>query len=89
MDLNKKIEEMIFLQQQVDNAIFNRFNINPTEQRQDIIASLLLSLKVELGELANETRCFKHWSAKGPADPPVILEEFADNMAFVLSIGLI
>src|SRR5699024_5425058 len=47
-----------------------------------------LALLVELGELANETRCFKFWSTKGKSDRAVILEEYVDNIHFVLSIGL-
>ena len=44
----------------------------------------VLELLVELGELANETRCFKYWSNKGPSDKEIILEEFADCMLMTL-----
>src|SRR5699024_7617521 len=37
--------------------------------------------------LANETRCFKFWSTKGASDETVILEEYVDNIHFLLSIG--
>lgn len=85
-ELNILVDEWAIIQAGVDEAIYKRFDLkNPRE----LIPGLLLALKVELGELANETRCFKHWSSKGPAEPAVILEEFADNMAFTLSIGLI
>ncbi len=40
----------------------------------------VLELLVEIGELANETRCFKYWSIKGPSDKKDILEEYADCM---------
>ena len=48
----------------------------------------VLALLVELGELANETRCFKFWSHKPPSERKVILEEFSDGVHFLLSIGL-
>ncbi|MCR6111599.1 dUTP diphosphatase [Bacillus sp. A301a_S52] len=48
----------------------------------------LLALQVEIAELANETRCFKFWSTKGPAERDVILEEYVDGIHFILSIGL-
>src|SRR5699024_11487970 len=47
----------------------------------------ILALLVELGELANETRCFKFWSTKGASDDAIILEEYVDNIHFLLSIG--
>ncbi len=48
----------------------------------------LLALFVELGEFANETRCFKFWSLKGPSPKERILDEYADALHFILSLGL-
>ena len=47
-----------------------------------------LALIVELAELANETRCFKFWSEKGPSERSVILEEYVDSIHFILSLGI-
>lgn len=47
-----------------------------------------LAFLVELGELANETRCFKYWSKRPASEKEVILEEYVDGLHFVLSIGL-
>lgn len=47
-----------------------------------------LALLVELGEFANETRCFKFWSNKGPSPKAVILDEYVDALHFFLSLGL-
>src|SRR5690625_1594587 len=55
---------------------------------QDLIEEKMLALLVELGEMANETRCFKFWSTKGKSDQGIILEEYVDNIHFLLSIGL-
>lgn len=48
----------------------------------------VLALLVELGELANETRCFKFWSTKQASEKNVILEEYVDGLHFLLSLGL-
>lgn len=49
----------------------------------------LLALLVELGEFANETRCFKFWSFKKPSSKDIILDEYADGLHFFLSLGII
>ncbi|MBO5529205.1 MAG: dUTP diphosphatase [Bacilli bacterium] len=48
----------------------------------------LMALLVELGEFANETRCFKYWSVKGPSPKETILDEYADGLHFLLSLGI-
>jgi len=48
----------------------------------------VLVLLVEIGELANQTRCFKFWSKKAVLQKSVILEEFVDGVHFILSIGI-
>ncbi|MFA5603769.1 MAG: dUTP diphosphatase [Bacilli bacterium] len=54
------------------------------DNNRDIFEKNVLELLVELGELANETRCFKYWSNKRPSDKSIILDEFADCMIMVL-----
>jgi dimeric dUTPase (all-alpha-NTP-PPase superfamily) len=49
-----------------------------------IMTKNTLALLTEIGELANETRCFKYWSKKKPSDRDDILEEFADCMLLIL-----
>ena len=48
----------------------------------------ILALLVELGELANATRCFKFWSFKPSEEKARVLDEYADGLHFLLSIGL-
>jgi dimeric dUTPase (all-alpha-NTP-PPase superfamily) len=48
----------------------------------------LLALLVELGELANETRVFKFWSLKARSSDAIILDEYADGLHFLLSLGI-
>ena len=50
---------------------------------RDIIRKNKLELLVELGELANETKCFKYWTVKKP-NKELVLEEFADSLLMVL-----
>ena len=54
-------------------------NYNP-----DIIEKNIVELLVELGELANETRCFKYWSTKKPSEKSVIMDEYADCLIMSL-----
>ncbi|UOQ46192.1 dUTP diphosphatase [Halobacillus salinarum] len=72
------------MQEQLDNYI--------TENHQLETSSLseykILALLVEIGELANETRCFKFWSTKSPSPKSTILEEYVDGLHFILSLGL-
>ncbi|PAE17396.1 dUTPase [Virgibacillus sp. 7505] len=56
--------------------------------RDDLFRKKIVALQVEIGELANETRCFKFWSRKGPSEQSVILEEYVDGLHFILSLGL-
>lgn len=50
----------------------------------DIFRKNVIELLVEIGELANETRCFKYWSIKEPSSKEIILEEYADGLIMIL-----
>ena len=80
MNLPKLFE----MQKALDQFIEQENNI----MKENLLSRKLLALLVELGELANETRCFKFWSKKGPSDKETILEEYVDGVHFLLSIGL-
>jgi dimeric dUTPase (all-alpha-NTP-PPase superfamily) len=62
--------------------------MNHQLQNESLVEKKILALLVEIGELANETRCFKFWSLKAPAATEKILEEFVDGVHFILSLGL-
>jgi dimeric dUTPase (all-alpha-NTP-PPase superfamily) len=55
---------------------------------EDLFDRKVLALLVEIGELANETRCFKFWSVKPSSEKEVILMEFVDGVHFILSLGI-
>lgn len=77
-------EELFRIQKELDEKILEQHNLKGA----DLIPAKILALQVELGELANETRCFKYWSKKDPSPKRVILEEYVDCLHFILSIGL-
>ena len=60
---------------------------NTSLEDKDLEENKILALLVEISELANETRCFKHWSKKGPSEESVLLEEYVDSLHFFLSIA--
>ncbi|RCW66341.1 dUTP diphosphatase [Saliterribacillus persicus] len=57
-------------------------------ENEDVFDKKILALLVEIGELANETRCFKFWSLKPASEDEVIAEEYVDGVHFILSLGL-
>jgi len=71
-------------QVELDAYITNNHDLSGS----DLFEKKILALFVELGELANETRCFKFWSMKERNSNSVILEEYVDNIHFLLSLGL-
>lgn len=78
----KKLYEM---QKKLDDYIQSR-KLRKLKEKE-LLTDTLLALQVEVSELANATRCFKHWSKKGPMDRDTILDEYADVMHFFLSVG--
>ncbi|WP_100405061.1 dUTP diphosphatase [Bacillus solitudinis] len=55
---------------------------------KDLFFEQQLAFLVELGELANETRCFKYWSKKPSSEEAIILEEYVDGLHFILTMGI-
>jgi dimeric dUTPase (all-alpha-NTP-PPase superfamily) len=80
MNMNKLFQ----MQQALDERILREHNLFGKR----LVDEKVLALLVEIGELANETRCFKFWSKKPPAAEEVILEEYVDGIHFILSLGL-
>ncbi|MED3725569.1 dUTP diphosphatase [Priestia filamentosa] len=76
--------QLFSMQHELDTHIEQKHGL----QEESLIQRKTLALLVELGELANETRCFKFWSLKKPAEREVILEEYVDGIHFILSLGL-
>ncbi|MEG0822976.1 MAG: dUTP diphosphatase [Erysipelotrichaceae bacterium] len=79
-----KIEDLYSIQKELDDRIAKIHNVSYEETKTKRILALL----VEIGELANETRCFKYWSNKASSPKEVVLEEYVDGIHFLLSLGL-
>lgn len=72
------------LQEELDDRIFRLHQTDRMTTRNDRI----LALFVEVGEMINETKCFKYWSLKPASSKAVILEEYGDGIHFLLSLGI-
>ena len=80
-----EIKKLYELQKKLDNTILNKFKLPMTSK--ELLTNTLLALQVEVSELANATRCFKHWSTKSAESKERLLDEYADVLHFFLSIG--
>ncbi|QCJ43689.1 dUTPase [Bacillus sp. S3] len=80
-----QLENLFRMQKALDTHIEEKHQL----QDEDLFAKKVLALLVEIGELANETRCFKFWSVKPSSAKEVILEEFVDGVHFILSLGIV
>ena len=78
------LQKMYQKQYELDLEIANNHHITYEETKD----KRLLALLVELGEFANATRTFKFWSFKPSESKERVLDEFADGLHFLLSLGL-
>ena len=78
------LKDLFVLQKELDLEIAHNHQITYESTRNKRIVALL----VELGEFANTTRTFKFWSNKGMEEKSVVLDEFADGLHFLLSLGI-
>ncbi|USK54003.1 dUTP diphosphatase [Cytobacillus solani] len=77
-------QKLFTMQKGLDQHIESQHQL----EKEDLFDRKILALLVELGELANETRCFKFWSLKQASERKIILEEYVDGIHFILSLGL-
>lgn len=83
------LDKLYKLQAELDNHILENEKKRTGKEidKKLLLEQTILALLVEVGELANATRCFKHWSTKGPMEKEIILDELADAWHFYLSLG--
>ncbi len=79
-----QLKELFEIQRTLNERILKEHGLDSSNLRN----KKFLALLTEIGELANETRCFKYWSKKGPSPKEIILEEYVDCLHFILTIGL-
>ncbi|WP_338469316.1 dUTP diphosphatase [Niallia sp. XMNu-256] len=77
------VKKLCEMQEVLDNRIIQEHRL----EGQNLENNKILALLVEICELANETRCFKHWSNKGPSENNILIEEYVDSLHFFLSIA--
>lgn len=77
------LEQMYEMQKQLDARIIREKGL----EGQDLLPNTVLALQVEIGELANELRWFKHWSNDREPRWKKVLEEYVDCLHFFLSIA--
>lgn len=76
-------ENLLNAQYELDRYIYFKNNANTSK----LVEDTFLALIVEVSELANTTRCFKHWSNKGADPKEEQLKEYVDVLHFFLSLG--
>lgn len=81
------LDKLYKMQEKLDNHIWKKHKTLSKMTKDELLDNTILALLVEVGELANTTRCFKHWSTKGMMEKEMILDELADVIHFYLSIG--
>ena len=81
---NIELEELYLAQSKLDERIALEHHVTYQSTRERRIMALI----VEIGELANTTRCFKYWSNKPMEDKNIVLDEYADGLHFFLSLGI-
>ena len=65
-----------------ENKKLDKIFLDVYGNSEDIILKNKLELLVELGELCNESKCFKYWSKK-EANKELVLEEYADVLLMI------
>lgn len=83
--LQMNIQKLLDMQRELDNFITKKYD--PSMMPEDFLVYRLLALQVEVSEFANATRCFKYWSDKEAEPRERLLDEYADILHFLLSIG--
>lgn len=78
------LEKMLAAQKALDERIVKEKGL----EGKDLVANTYVSLDVELGEMANEARWFKHWSNDQEPRKESLLEEYVDALHFFLSIAI-
>jgi dimeric dUTPase (all-alpha-NTP-PPase superfamily) len=81
------LEELYTLQEKLDKEIAKNLGMENEFNNVEVIDNRIFALKVEVGELANEVGFFKYWKQSHAMDRDKTLEEHADCVHFILSIG--
>lgn len=80
-DKQSALDEMVEARIIKIDPAFDMFSTKNIEKK-------IFAFRVELGELANEVGFFKYWKQSHIMDRREVMEEWADCLHFLLSIGL-
>lgn len=80
-----RFKDFLDKQKELDDYIIDNMELSLGFNHR--LTNTILAAIVELGEMANEIRCFKHWSKKPSSSRSVVLEEYVDVLHFFLSIA--
>ena len=79
-----KLDGLFEAQRKLDAEIQKNHN----ETYESTLDKRFVAFLVELGEFANSTRCFKFWSNRPSESKERVLDEYADGLHFILSLGI-
>ncbi len=71
--------ELFKMQKELDLVIQEKHDVS----FENTMTRRSLALFVEIGELANATRCFKYWSYKPSESKERVMDEYADGLHFL------
>lgn len=80
---NKLLKYFSNIQNKLDNTILKNFNLTEIQTFEKRILAFL----IELSEFINKEKDFKYWSKKKVIKKNILLEEYADGIHFLISIG--
>ena len=78
------LEKLYEFQSMLDKGMQDRLDV----QGKPLLTRKILALQVKIGELANETQCFKFWLSKKSSIRRKILEKYIDCIYIIFSIGI-
>jgi dimeric dUTPase (all-alpha-NTP-PPase superfamily) len=78
------LEKLYEFQSMLDKGMQDRLDV----QGKPLLTQKILALQVKLGELANETQCFKFWVSKKSSIRRKVLEKYIDCIYIIFSIGI-
>lgn len=78
------LEKLYEFQRKLDMGMQDRLEV----QGKHLLTQKLLALQVKIGELANETQCFKFWVSKKSSIRSRVLEKYIDCLYIIFSIGV-
>ena len=78
------IDKLLTIQHNLDSEIMK---LNVTNG-QSLLSKELLALQVNIGQLANETNCYKYWNSFSYIDNKAVLRYYVRCMHFIVSLGV-